>query len=257
MTTLHDFTQTTLDGKPKKLADYKGKAALIVNVASKCGLTPQYAGLEKLHETYGARGLEVLGFPCNQFGGQEPGSEAEIANFCTTNYGVKFPMFAKLEVNGAGRAPLYAWLTAEKTAPDGPGDVALELRQVPGRQGRQGDRALQPARRARRARARRRDREGARLKRGSAREPLADPLAARRREPERAQRLEVRGRSRRGRCACRRFRSAPTPAASPGRRPRTRRPTRAALPRISISFWSVCAPSAAFTSTPSSTSASR
>jgi glutathione peroxidase len=124
MPTLHDFTQTTLDGKPRKLADLEGKAALIVNVASKCGLTPQYSGLEKLHETYGPRGLAVLGFPCNQFGGQEPGSEAEIANFCTTNYGVKFPMFAKLEVNGPGRAPLYAWLTQEKTAPDGPGDVA-------------------------------------------------------------------------------------------------------------------------------------
>ena len=123
MPTLHDFTQTTLDGKAVNLADFKGKAALIVNVASKCGLTPQYAGLEKLHETYGPRGLAVLGFPCNQFGGQEPGSEAEIAEFCTTNYGVRFPMFAKLEVNGASRAPLYAWLTAEKTAPDGPGDV--------------------------------------------------------------------------------------------------------------------------------------
>jgi len=123
MPTLHDFTQTTIDGKEKSLADFKGQATLIVNVASKCGLTPQYAALEKLHETYGARGLAVLGFPCNQFAGQEPGSEAEIANFCTTNYGVRFPMFAKLEVNGAGRAPLYAWLTQEKTAPDGPGDV--------------------------------------------------------------------------------------------------------------------------------------
>jgi glutathione peroxidase len=124
MPTLHDFTQTTLDGKPQKLSDFKGKTVLVVNVASKCGLTPQYAGLEKLHETYGARGFEVLGFPCNQFGGQEPGSEAQIAEFCTTNYGVKFPMFAKLEVNGKNRAPLYGWLTQEKTAPDGPGDVA-------------------------------------------------------------------------------------------------------------------------------------
>ena len=123
MSTLHDFTQTTLDGKQKKLADFKGKPVLVVNVASRCGLTPQYAGLEKLHETYGARGLAVLGFPCNQFGGQEPGSEEQIADFCTTHYGVKFPMFAKLEVNGAGRAPLYAWLTEAKTEPDGPGDV--------------------------------------------------------------------------------------------------------------------------------------
>ncbi len=124
MPTLHDFTQNTLDGKPQKLADYKGKAVLVVNVASRCGLTPQYAGLEKLHETYGARGFEVLGFPCNQFGGQEPGSEAQIGEFCTTRYGVKFPMFAKLEVNGASRAPLYAWLTEARTAPDGPGDIA-------------------------------------------------------------------------------------------------------------------------------------
>jgi glutathione peroxidase len=123
MPSLHDFTQTTIDGKPRSLADFKGKAALIVNVASKCGLTPQYAGLEKLHETYGARGLAVLGFPCNQFSGQEPGSEAQIADFCTTNYGVRFPMFAKLDVNGERRAPLYAWLTESKTEPDGPGDV--------------------------------------------------------------------------------------------------------------------------------------
>lgn len=124
MPTLHDFTQTTLDGKPKQLADYKGQPVLVVNVASRCGLTPQYAGLQKLQETYGARGLSVLGFPCNQFMGQEPGSEKEIAEFCTKNYGVTFPMFAKLEVNGDGRAPLFAWLTQEKTAPDGPGDVA-------------------------------------------------------------------------------------------------------------------------------------
>src|SRR5262245_56842892 len=115
MPTLHDFTQATIDGEPKKLADFQGKAALIVNVASRCGLTPQYAALEKLHESYGPRGLAVLGFPCNQFGAQEPGSEAEIAQFSSANYGVKFPMFAKLEVNGTGRAPLYAWLTREPT----------------------------------------------------------------------------------------------------------------------------------------------
>jgi glutathione peroxidase len=124
MPTLHDFTQTALDGKPKSLADFKGKPVLVVNVASKCGLTPQYAGLQKLQETYGARGFAVLGFPCNQFAGQEPGSEAQIAEFCTKNYGVTFPMFAKVEVNGAGRAPLFDWLTQEKTAPDGPGDIA-------------------------------------------------------------------------------------------------------------------------------------
>ena len=124
MASLHDFTHETLDGKTRPLADFKGKAVLVVNVASRCGLTPQYAGLQKLQETYGARGFSVLGFPCNQFMGQEPGSEAQIAEFCTKNYGVTFPMFAKLEVNGAGRAPLFAWLTQEKTAPDGPGDVA-------------------------------------------------------------------------------------------------------------------------------------
>jgi len=124
MSTLHDFSQTTLDGKTRALSDFKGKPVLVVNVASRCGLTPQYAGLQKLQETYGARGFNVLGFPCNQFMGQEPGTEKEIAEFCTKNYGVTFPMFAKLEVNGAGRAPLFAWLTAEKTAPDGPGDIA-------------------------------------------------------------------------------------------------------------------------------------
>ena len=124
MASLHDFTHETLDGRTRPLADFKGKTVLVVNVASRCGLTPQYAGLQKLQETYGARGFDVLGFPCNQFMGQEPGSEAQIAEFCTKNYGVTFPMFAKLEVNGAGRAPLFAWLTQEKTAPDGSGDVA-------------------------------------------------------------------------------------------------------------------------------------
>jgi len=123
MTTLYDFKQKTLAGKDKSLADFKGKAVLVVNVASKCGLTPQYSGLQKLHEKYAARGFEVLGFPCNQFAGQEPGSETEIAEFCERNYGVTFPMFAKIDVNGAGRAPLYQWLTSQPTQPDGPGDV--------------------------------------------------------------------------------------------------------------------------------------
>ena len=123
MTTLYDFQQKTLDGKDKKLSDFKGKALLVVNVASKCGLTPQYAGLQKLHEKYAARGFEVLGFPCNQFAGQEPGSAQEIAEFCERNYGVSFPMFAKIDVNGPQRAPLYQWLTAQPTQPDGPGDI--------------------------------------------------------------------------------------------------------------------------------------
>jgi glutathione peroxidase len=123
MANLHDFRMKTITGEERGLSDYKGKAVLIVNVASKCGLTPQYEGLEKLHEKYAARGFAVLGFPCNQFGAQEPGTEAQIQEFCTSNYGVKFPMFSKIEVNGAGRAPLYQWLTAEQTAPDGAGDI--------------------------------------------------------------------------------------------------------------------------------------
>jgi glutathione peroxidase len=94
-----------------------------VNVASKCGLTPQYAGLEKLYETYRARGLEVLGFPCNQFAGQEPGSDADVQEFCKVRYGVSFPLYAKIDVNGATRHPLYAWLSAEDAAPEGPGDI--------------------------------------------------------------------------------------------------------------------------------------
>jgi glutathione peroxidase len=123
MTTLHDFKQTTLDGEEQSLAAYEGKAVLVVNVASKCGLTPQYAGLQKLHDTYSARGFEVLGFPCNQFAGQEPGTAEEIREFCDRKYGVSFPLFAKIDVNGEKRAPLYRWLTSEPTQPDGPGDI--------------------------------------------------------------------------------------------------------------------------------------
>jgi len=123
MATLHDFTATTIDGEQRALRDYQGKAVLIVNVASRCGLTPHYTGLQKLYETQAARGLEVLGFPCNQFGAQEPGTEAEVKTFCTTRYGVTFPMFSKIEVNGAGRHPLYGWLTAGSAAPEGAGDI--------------------------------------------------------------------------------------------------------------------------------------
>jgi glutathione peroxidase len=121
---IHDFEMKTIDGKAQKLADYRGKVLLVVNVASKCGLTPHYKGLEALYEEKKGAGFAVLGFPCNQFGGQEPGSDADVATFCSTSYGVTFPMFSKIDVNGAGRAPLYAWLSAEKTKPDGPGDVA-------------------------------------------------------------------------------------------------------------------------------------
>lgn len=115
MPNVHEFTVKTIEGKEKKLADYKGRALLIVNVASECGYTPQYEGLEKLHEQYGAKGLSVLGFPCNDFGAQEPGTEQEIMKFCTTNYGVKFDMFSKVKVKGEGMSPLFDYLqTHEK-----------------------------------------------------------------------------------------------------------------------------------------------
>lgn len=113
MTTVYDFEALSIDGKPVALKKFKGKAMLIVNTASACGFTPQFAGLEKLHEAYGKQGLVVLGFPCNQFGAQDAGSDNEIAEFCQLNYGVTFPMMAKVEVNGAGAHPLYQWLAAE------------------------------------------------------------------------------------------------------------------------------------------------
>ena len=123
MSDLYGFSLRNIDGQEQPLDAYRGKALLVVNVASRCGLTPQYSALQKLHEDYAARGFAVLGFPCNQFGGQEPGTEADVKAFCSTNYGVTFPMFAKVEVNGPGRTPLYAWLTGQPTRPDGPGDV--------------------------------------------------------------------------------------------------------------------------------------
>jgi glutathione peroxidase len=123
MADIYGFTQKTIDGTPQSLADYRGKVLLVVNVASECGLTPQYDGLQKLHAELAGRGFAVLGFPCNQFGGQEPGSDADVKKFCSTNYHVTFPMFSKVEVNGTGQAPLYAWLTGQPTKPDGPGDI--------------------------------------------------------------------------------------------------------------------------------------
>lgn len=113
----------TLKGDEVDLSEYKGKVVLIVNVASQCGLTPQYEQLQALHEEYGEQGLAVLGFPCNQFGKQEPGSAAEISTFCTDNYGVKFDMFAKIEVNGDGACDLYKQLTALETEPKGAGPI--------------------------------------------------------------------------------------------------------------------------------------
>jgi glutathione peroxidase len=113
MTSLSDFIADPLGGGKVKLSDYAGKVALVVNVASHCGNTPQYEGLEALYRKYRDRGLIVLGFPCNQFGGQEAGTDAEIAEFCTLNYAVDFPLFGKIEVNGPGANPLYRWLKLE------------------------------------------------------------------------------------------------------------------------------------------------
>jgi len=120
---LYDAPVKTLKGEDASLADYADKTVLIVNVASKCGLTPQYTGLEKIHERFTGDGFTVLGFPCNQFLGQEPGTAEEIATFCSTNYGVTFPLFEKIEVNGEGRHPLYSALTAASDIDGGAGDV--------------------------------------------------------------------------------------------------------------------------------------
>ena len=114
MTTAYDFSAKTIDGENKPLGDYRGKALLVVNVASKCGFTPQYTGLEALYRKFKDRGIEVLGFPCDQFGHQEPGNEEEIKNFCSLTYDVSFPMFSKIDVNGADAHPLYKWMKEEK-----------------------------------------------------------------------------------------------------------------------------------------------
>jgi glutathione peroxidase len=121
--TVLDIPVKTLAGQDSSLASLDGKTLLVVNVASRCGLTPQYAALEKLQEQYGSRGFAVVGFPCNQFGGQEPGSAEEIAEFCSATYGVSFPMFEKIEVNGPGRHPIYAELTAAPDAAGEAGDI--------------------------------------------------------------------------------------------------------------------------------------
>ena len=113
MATVYDFDALQIDGQKVALQQFQGKVLLIVNTASACGFTPQFAGLETLHQQYGDKGLAVLGFPCNQFGAQDSGSNAEIAGFCQLNYGVTFPMMAKIEVNGSGAHPLYQWLSKE------------------------------------------------------------------------------------------------------------------------------------------------
>lgn len=111
---LYDFDAVTIDGKTQKLADYRGQTVLVVNVASACGYTSQYAGLEALYRTHKDSGLVVLGFPCNQFGAQEPGTEKDIADFCEKNFGVTFPLFAKVDVNGENEHPLFKWLKSQK-----------------------------------------------------------------------------------------------------------------------------------------------
>ena len=113
MSTVYDFEARDIAGKPVPLKDYAGRVLLIVNTASKCGFTPQFEGLEQLHKSYGGKGLQVMGFPCNQFGHQDPGTNGEIAEFCSLNYGVSFPMMGKIDVNGGDADPLYKWLTAE------------------------------------------------------------------------------------------------------------------------------------------------
>ena len=120
---LHDIPLHTLDGQPTTLAAWRGQVLLIVNVASACGLTPQYTGLQALHERYASKGLAVLGFPCNQFGAQEPGSAEQIAEFCSTRYAVGFSLFAKGDVNGPATQPLFAWLKAHAPGPDGADDI--------------------------------------------------------------------------------------------------------------------------------------
>jgi glutathione peroxidase len=114
VTSLNDFSATSIDGRPVDLTEYDGHVVLVVNTASQCGLTPQYEGLQQLHEQYADQGFTVLGFPCDQFANQEPGDEAEIAGFCQRNYGVTFPMFSKVDVNGDDAHPLFEWLRSEE-----------------------------------------------------------------------------------------------------------------------------------------------
>lgn len=132
-----NFKMKSIDGKEVNLADYAGDVVVIVNTASRCGLTPQYAKLQALHEEFGDQGLRILGFPCNQFGGQEPGTEEQIEEFCQENYGVQFDMFSKVEVNGPGSCELYKYLTGLKLGPDDQGPIAWNFAKfVIGRDGK-------------------------------------------------------------------------------------------------------------------------
>lgn len=124
MANLYDFKVKSIRGDDCALSNFEGKVCLVVNVASACGLAPQYDGLQRLYAEYKSQGLEILAFPCNQFGAQEPGTDSEIATFCEANFRVEFPMFSKLEVNGEGRDPLFAWLTGIEVGPAHAGDVA-------------------------------------------------------------------------------------------------------------------------------------
>ena len=123
MPTFHDFTVKTIDGQEHSLRDFAGQVLLVVNVASRCGLTPQYTALEELHRRYKSRGFSVLGFPCNDFGAQEPGTEQEIKEFCSTKYDVSFPLFSKVHVKGGEQAPVYEFLTSAEAPPKGAGEV--------------------------------------------------------------------------------------------------------------------------------------
>ena len=120
---VHEFTMKAIDGKPVPLGNFKGQIMLVVNVASQCGYTPQYEGLEKLYETYKARGFVITGFPANNFGGQEPGTDSEIQTFCKSKYGVTFPMFSKISVAGGDKAPLYGFLTDRTASPQTGGEI--------------------------------------------------------------------------------------------------------------------------------------
>jgi glutathione peroxidase len=123
MNNLHEFSMRDIDGDERSLDEWSGKVVLVVNVASKCGLTPQYDGLQRLYDEYRGQGVEILAFPCNQFMEQEPGSESEIKDFCEIQFGVTFPLFSKTRVNGEGRAPLYAWLAGATVGPEEAGDI--------------------------------------------------------------------------------------------------------------------------------------